>query len=446
MTAMSERAETAGPAEAAGEVAAGPVLPAADAELVDAVDEQLVRQLAGRAEAAGLSLTGEGGLLARLTKIVLEGALEGEMDAHLGYARHERAGGENGNARNGRRAKTVLTDVGPVHIEVPRDRDASFAPQVVAKRQRRLAGVSDLVISLVAKGLTTGEVAAHLAEIYDIEVSRETISNITDRVLEGLAEWQSRPLDAVYPVIFIDVINVKIRDGNVANRPIYVALAVTCDGEREVLGLWAGEHGEGEGARYWLRVLTEIKNRGTRDVCIVVCDGLKGLPEAIGQAWPQAVTQTCVIHLLRNSFRYASKRDWAAIAKDLKPVYTAASEAAALDAFAAFGETWEARYPAIIKLWENAWAEFVPFLAFDREIRTVICTTNAIESLNARFRRSVKARGHFPTEQAALKHLYLVITSMDPTGRGRKRWTNRWKAALNAFDITFDGRISAGRK
>jgi transposase-like protein len=446
MTAMSERAETAGPAEAAGEVAAGPVLPAADAELVDAVDEQLVRQLAGRAEAAGLSLTGEGGLLARLTKIVLEGALEGEMDAHLGYARHERAGGENGNARNGRRAKTVLTDVGPVQIEVPRDRDASFAPQVVAKRQRRLAGVSDLVISLVAKGLTTGEVAAHLAEIYDIEVSRETISNITDRVLEGLAEWQSRPLDAVYPVIFIDVINVKIRDGNVANRPIYVALAVTCDGEREVLGLWAGEHGEGEGARYWLRVLTEIKNRGTRDVCIVVCDGLKGLPEAIGQAWPQAVTQTCVIHLLRNSFRYASKRDWAAIAKDLKPVYTAASEAAALDAFAAFGETWEARYPAIIKLWENAWAEFVPFLAFDREIRTVICTTNAIESLNARFRRSVKARGHFPTEQAALKHLYLVITSMDPTGRGRKRWTNRWKAALNAFDITFDGRISAGRK
>jgi putative transposase len=447
MTAMTEPARSTGPAEAtAGEVALGAALPPADAELVDAIDERLVRQLAGRAEAAGLSLTGEGGLLARLTKIVLEGALEGEMDAHLGYARHERAGGEGGNSRNGRRAKTVLTDVGPVQIEVPRDRDASFEPRVVAKRQRRLAGVSDLVISLVAKGLTTGEVAAHLAEIYDIEVSRETISNITDRVLDGLAEWQSRPLDPVYPVIFIDVINVKIRDGNVANRPIYVALAVTCDGEREVLGLWAGEHGEGEGARYWLRVLTEIKNRGTRDVCIVVCDGLKGLPEAIGQAWPQAVTQTCVIHLLRNSFRYASKRDWAAIAKDLKPVYTAASEAAALDAFAAFGEKWEARYPAIIKLWENAWAEFVPFLAFDREIRTVICTTNAIESLNARFRRSVKARGHFPTEQAALKHLYLVITSMDPTGRGRKRWTNRWKAALNAFDITFDGRISAGRK
>jgi putative transposase len=296
MTAMTERAEPESPAEATGEMTAGRALPAANAELAAAIDEQLVRQLAGRAEAAGLSLTGEGGLLARLTKIVLEGALEGEMDAHLGYARHDRAGGEGGNSRNGRRAKTVLTDVGPVQIEVPRDRDASFEPRVVAKRQRRLAGVSDLVISLVAKGLTTGEVQAHLAEIYDIEVSRETISNITDRVLEGLAEWQNRPLDAVYPVIFIDVINVKIRDGNVANRPIYVALAVTADGERDVLGLWAGEHGGGEGAKYWLRVLTEIKNRGVADVCIVVCDGLKGLPDAISTAWPQAITQTCIVH------------------------------------------------------------------------------------------------------------------------------------------------------
>jgi putative transposase len=446
MTAMSERAETAGPAEAAGEVAAGPVLPAADAELAAAIDEQLVRQLAGRAEAAGLSLTGEGGLLARLTKIVLEGALEGEMDAHLGYARHERAGGENGNARNGRRAKTVLTDVGPVQIEVPRDRDASFAPRVVAKRQRRLAGVSDLVISLAAKGLTTGEVAAHLAEIYDIQVSRETISNITDRVLDGLAAWQSRPLDPVYAVLFLDAIHIKIRDGQVANRPIYVALGVTADGERDVLGLWAGEHGDGEGAKYWMRVLTEIRNRGTRDVLMVVCDGLKGFPDAIAQVWPQAVTQTCIVHLLRNSFRYASRRDWAAIAKDLKPVYTAATEAEALDRFADFSGAWEARYPAIVRLWENAWAEFTPFLTFDREIRALITTTNAIESLNARFRRSVKARGHFPTEQAALKHLYLVIISLDPTGRGRQRWSNRWKAALNAFDITFDGRLSAGRK
>jgi putative transposase len=446
MTAVMEPAGMTGPAKDSEGAGSEGVLPPVSAEFADAVDEQLVRQLAGRAAGAGLSLTGEGGLLARLTKIVLEGALEGEMDAHLGYARHDPAGRDGGNSRNGKRPKTVLTDIGPVQVEVPRDRDASFEPRIVAKRQRRLAGVNDLVVSLVAKGLTTGEVAAHLAEIYDIEVSRETISNITDRVLEGLAEWQSRPLDPVYPVIFIDAINVKIRDGQVANRPVYVALAVTCDGERDILGLWAGAHGDGEGAKYWLRVLTEIRNRGVADVCIVVCDGLKGLPEAIATAWPQAITQTCIVHLLRNSFKYASKKDWAAVARDLKPVYTAASEAAALDAFAEFSGTWETRYPAIIRLWENAWAEFVPFLAFDREIRTIICTTNAIESLNARFRRSVNARGHFPTELAALKHLYLVIISLDPTGRGRKRWSNRWKAALNAFDITFDGRVSAGRK
>jgi putative transposase len=212
------------------------------------------------------------------------------------------------------------------------------------------------------------------------------------------------------------------------------------------LGLWVGEHGNGEGAKYWLHVLTEVKNRGVADVCIVVCDGLQGLPDAISAVWPAAVTQTCVVHLLRNSFRYASRRDWAQLAGDLRPIYTAPTEAAALEALAAFAASWEARYPAIIRLWEQAWAEFVPFLAFDVEIRTVIATTNAIESVNARFRRSVKARSHFPNEQAALKHLYLTIVSLDPTGRGRRRWTNRWKAALNAFDIVFDGRVSAGRK
>jgi putative transposase len=216
-------------------------------------------------------------------------------------------------------------------------------------------------------------------------------------------------------VIFIDAINVKIRDGNVANRPIYIALAVTVDGERDILGLWAGEHGDGEGAKFWLRVLTEIKNRGVADVCMVVCDGLKGLPDAIAATWPQTVTQTCIVHLLRNSFRYASRKDWATIAKDLRPVYTAPSEAAALDRFAEFAATWEARYPAIIRLWHNAWAEFVPFLVFDVEIRKVVCTTNANESLNARLRRAVRARGHFPSEQAALKCLYLAINDDGPT-------------------------------
>src|SRR6266567_4387458 len=423
-----------------------PAEPVADDGLVDAAGEALARQLAERARAEGLSLAGPGGLLGRLTKVVLESALEGEMDAHLGYAKHDPAGNGSGNSRNGKRVKTVLTDVGPVQIEVPRDRDSSFEPQIVAKRQRRLGGVDDMVISLVAKGLTTGEVQAHLAEIYGVEVSRETISKITDRVLEGLAEWQSRPLDAVYAVMFIDVINVKIRDGNVANRPIYVALAGTADGERDILGLWAGEHGDGEGAKYWLRVLTEIKNRGTSDCLIVVCDGLKGLPEAVGQVWPQTIVQTCVVHLLRNTFKYASRRDWAAVAKDLKPVYTAPSEAAALDRFAEFAEVWEKKYPAIVRLWTNAWSEFVPFLQFDTHIRTVISTTNAIESVNARIRRAVNARGHFPNEQAALKCVYLAIMSLDPTGKGRQRWSNRWKAALNAFDITFDGRLSAGQR
>ena len=367
---------------------------------LDGVDEQLIRQLADRARAQGLRLTGEGGLLARLTKTVVESALEGELDDHLGYAKHDPAGRNGGNSRNGRRGKTVLTDVGPVEIAVPRDRDSSFEPQLVAKHQRRLSGVEDLVISLSAKGLTTGEICAHLSEVYGAQVSKQTISTITDPGAGGMAAWQSRPLDPVYPVIFIDCIQVKIREGNVANRPIYVALAVTVNGTRDILGLWAGEHGDGEGAKYWLRVLSEIKNRGVADVCLVVCDGLKGLPEAIESVWPQAITQTCVVHLLRNSFRYASKRDWSAIAKDLKPVYTAASEQAALDAFAEFAATWEQRYPAIIKLWENAWPEFVPFLRFDKHIRTVVCTTNAIESINARLHRAVHARGRAETEGA----------------------------------------------
>ena len=413
---------------------------------LSAADEQLLRELTERARAGGLKLTGEGGLPGKLTKMVVEGALEGEMDDHLGYSKHASEGRDGGNSRNGHRAKTVLTEAGPVEISVPRDRDSSFEPKIVAKRQRRLTGVEDMVISLSAKGLTHGEISAHLAEVYGAEVSKQTITAITDRVMEGMAEWQSRPLDPVYAVVFIDAIQVKIREGQVANRPVYLALGVTADGTRDILGLWAGEHGDGEGAKFWLRVLSEIKNRGTRDVLMVVCDGLKGLPDAVNSVWEKTIVQTCIVHLLRNSFKYASKKDWAGVAKDLKPVYTAVSEAAALDAFAEFSAKWEKRYPAIVRLWENAWAEFTPFLQFDNEIRTIICTTNAIESINARLRRAVNARGHFPTEQAALKCLYLAVMSLDPTGQGRKRWSNRWKGALNAFDITFDGRLSAGRK
>jgi putative transposase len=408
---------------------------------LDAVDEQLIAQLAGRARAGGLELTGEDGLLAQLTKRLVEAALEGEITDHLGYACHDPAGRDGGNSRNGHRTKTVLTEVGPVSIDVPRDRDGSFTPTIVKKRQRRLSGVDGMVISLSAKGLTTGEIQAHLADVYGAQVSRQTISTITDKVVEGMAEWQNRPLDPVYPVIFIDAINVKIRDGQVANRPIYVALAVTRDGHRDILGLWAGDGGEG--AKYWLHVLTELKNRGVNDVLMIVCDGLPGLPDAIATVWPQTITQTCIVHLLRNSFRYAGRQHWDAIAKALRPVYTAPTEAAAMERFLEFCEAWGERYPAIVRLWENAWAEFVPFLAFDTEIRKVICSTNAIESVNSRIRRAVRARGHFPNEQAALKCVYLAIMSLDPTGTGQKRWMMRWKPALNAFDLAFDGRLTA---
>jgi transposase-like protein len=403
------------------------------------VDETIAQELVERARSEGTALVGPGGLLTGLTKTVLETALEAELDEHLGYPRHAVEGNNTGNSRNGVRAKTVLTDVGPVEIEVPRDREGSFEPQIVKKRQRRLVGVDELVISLAAKGLTTGEIAAHLADVYGAEVSKDTISRITEAVVEELAIWQSRPLDRVYPVVFIDAIHVKIRDGKVVNRPVYTVVGVTVHGERDILGLWVGDGGEGP--KYWHQVLSEILNRGTVDVCIVVCDGLRGLPEAVADVWPRAIVQTCVLHLIRNSFRYASKADWAELARDLRPVYSAPTEAAANAALEELAGKWGERYPAIIKLWQNAWAEFVPFLAYSSEIRKVIYSTNAIESVHARFRRAVRARGHFPNEQAALKCLYLTIRSLDPTGRGRARWITRWKAALNAFAVTFEGRI-----
>jgi len=404
--------------------------------------QQLARELVTAARAEGVELVGPGGLLTGLTKTVLETALEAEMSEHLGYDKHDPAGDLSGNSRNGTRTKTVLTEIGPVQIEVPRDRDASFEPVIVRKRQRRLDGIDEIVLSLTARGLTTGEVAAHFAEVYGATVSRDTISRITDKVLEEMTEWQNRPLDAVYPVLFVDAIHLKVRDGQVTNRPFYVVIGVTVDGHRDILGLWAGEGGgAGEGAKYWLHVFTEIKNRGVEDVCIVVCDGLPGLPAAIGTVWPQALVQACVLHLIRNTFRYASRRYWEQMAKDLRPVYTAPTEAAAVERFAEFVETWGGLYPAIVTLWRNAWSEFVPFLDYDVEIRKVICSTNAIESINARYRRAVRARGHFPTEQAALKCLYLVTRSLDPTGKGRARWAIRWKPALNAFAIAFPGRI-----
>jgi transposase-like protein len=403
------------------------------------VEETIAQELVERARSEGVELVGPGGLLTGLTKTVLETALDAELDEHLGYPKHAVEGRNTGNSRNGSRSKTVLTEVGEVELDVPRDRDGSFEPKIVRKRQRRMSGVDELVISLAAKGLTTGEVAAHLAEVYGAEVSRDTISRITDAVVEELGTWQSRPLEPVYPVVFIDAIHVKIRDGKVANRPIYTVVGVTVAGERDILGLWVGDGSEG--AKYWHQVLTEILNRGTVDVLIVCCDGLRGLPDAIADVWPQAIVQTCVLHLIRNSFRYASKADWAELAKDLRPVYSAPTEAAARAALDELEQKWGDKYPAIIRLWQNAWAEFVPFLAYSPEIRKVIYSTNAIESMHARFRRAVRVRGHFPNEQAALKCLYLTVRSLDPTGRGRARWITRWKPALNAFAVTFEGRL-----
>src|SRR5690606_34970463 len=405
-------------------------------EIID--EKQIAEQLLTQAKEQGVSLVGPGGLLGGLTKTVLETALEAEMTEHLGYEKHQVT--DSANARNGTRSKTVLTEVGAVEIAGPRDREGSFEPKIVRKRQRRLDGIDEIVLSLTARGLTTGEVAAHFDDVYGASVSKETISKITDKVIEEMTEWQNRPLDRVYPVVFIDAIVVKVRDGQVRNKPFYVAIGVTTAGERDILGIWAGDGGEG--AKFWLGVLTELKNRGVEDVCIVVCDGLKGLPESITTTWELAVVQTCIIHLIRNTFKFASRKYWDQIARDLRPVYTARTEAAARARFEEFAEKWGTMYPAIRKLWENAWTEFIPFLDYDVEIRRIICSTNAIESLNARYRRAVRARGHFPNDAAALKCLYLVTRSLDPTGRGRARWVTRWKPALNAFAITFEGRIN----
>jgi putative transposase len=405
-------------------------------------EQQAAVELVRLAQEQGLSLTGPDGLLKQLTKAVLETALNEEMTEHLGYEKHDPPGAGTGNIRNGTRAKAVLTDTtGAVEIEVPRDRAATFEPQIVKKRQRRLSGVDEVVLSLYAKGLTTGEISAHFAEIYGASVSKETISRITDKVIVEMNDWAVRPLDETYAAIFIDAIVVKVRDGQVANRPFYAAIGVTLAGERDILGLWAGTGGEG--AKFWMSVLTDLRNRGIKDVFFVVCDGLKGLPEVVGNVWPQAIVQTCIIHLIRNTFRLTSRKYWDEIKRDVKPIYTAVNATAARAAFDELAEKWGQRYPAVIRLWDNAWSEFIPFLDYDVEIRRVICSTNAIESLNARYRRAIKARGHFPSEQAALKCLYLVTRSLDPTGVGRARWTLRWKPALNAFAITFGDRFPA---
>ena len=396
--------------------------------------------MVAEAKARGLALTGPDGLLKLFTRNVLEAALNEEMTEHLGHAKNQAdPSRDSTNVRNGSRSKTVISDVaGEVEIDVPRDRESTFEPQIVRKRQRRLTDVDEIVLSLYAKGMTTGEISAHFAEIYGASVSKETISRITDKVVAEMNDWASRPLDAVYAAVFIDAIHVKVRDGQVANRPVYAAIGVTVDGCKDVLGLWMGVGGEG--AKFWMSVLVDLKNRGVRDVLFLVCDGLKGLPEVVANVWPQTIVQTCVVHLIRNTFRLVGRQDWDAVKRDVKSIYAAPGPDAALVAMDELEEKWGRKYGAMIRLWRNAWEEFVPFLSFDAEIRKVICSTNAIESLNARYRRAVRARGHFPTEQAAMKCLYLVTRSLDPTGTGRTRWTMRWKPVINAFAITFGDR------
>lgn len=404
------------------------------------LDVQLAAELIEKAKAEGVSLVGPDGLLAGITKTVLQAALEAEMTEHLGYDKGERPAQPTGNHRNGTSSKTVSTEVGAVEVRVPRDRAGVFDPQIVPKHARRIAGFDEAIVSLYAKGLTTGEIRAHLAEIYQVEVSRDLISRVTDKVVEEMEAWRARPLDAVYPVVPIDALYVKIREGQVANRPIYVAIGINCAGERDVLGLWVGTGGEG--AKHWMTVLAELRNRGVADVCIACCDGLKGLPEAIEEIWPQATVQQCVVHLVRASLRYASKVHWSRLTRDLRQIYTAPTETAAEARFTEFENEWGPRYPAMIRLWRDAWPTFTPFLAFPPEIRKIVYTTNAIESLNARFRQATRRRGHFPSEQAALKVLYLVIRQPLKNRPNVTGKTPGWKAALNALALHYGERIT----
>lgn len=415
--------------------------PRQESEHQPVVSEEMAEQLLARAEAEGVDIVGPDGLLGQVSKAVLERALSEELTEHLGYDRHDPSGRGSGNSRNGSYGKRVLTDLGPVDLEIPRDRAGSFEPKIVPKGTRRLEGFNEKVIALYARGMTTRDIQSHLREMYQVQVSPDLISRVTDAVVEELTEWQNRPLDAVWPVIFIDALNVKIRDGIVANRPVYVAIGVDLEGAKHVLGLWVGKGG-GESAKFWLSVLAELRNRGVADVCILCCDGLKGLPDAVTATWPATIVQTCVVHLIRASLRYASRKHWPAISAGLRPVYTAVDEAAAEAALTDFADRFGARYPAIVRLWRTHWAEFIPFLAFPPEVRKVIYTTNLIESINARLRKVVRTRGHFPSEQAALKVLYLAVRNLDsfrsPSVGTR---SSGWKQALQAFTIYFEGRI-----
>ena len=380
-------------------------------------------------------IVGPGGVLAQLTKRLVERALAAELTEHLGYEPHQEPPGGTGNTRNGSTAKTLATEHGAVEVRTPRDRQATFEPQIVRKGQRRFEGFDDKILALYSRGLSTRDIEAHLAEIYGVKVGRDLISRVTDAVMDDVREWQQRPLDDVYPVLFLDALVLKVREGGtVQRRACYLALGVTVDGERDVLGMWFQE---AEGAKFWMQVLNELKQRGVRDILLCCVDGLKGFPEAIEAIYPNATVQTCIVHLIRHSLRYVPRREREQVARDLKPIYTAVDADAAQAALEAFDDKWGARFPVITQAWLNAWEYVTPFLAFPPELRRVVYTTNAIEALNRQLRKAIKTKGHFPNEEAARKLIYLAITNAVPAWTRTRNWTT----ALLAFKIHFGDRL-----
>jgi putative transposase len=380
-------------------------------------------------------IAGPGGLLAELTKRLVERALEVELTDHVGYEPHQEPPGGAPNTRNGTSPKTLVTEHGRVAIDAPRDRDGSFSPKVVKKRQRRFQGFDDKLLALYSRGLSVRDIRAHLQEIYGVEVSIDLISRVTDGVMDDVREWAKRPLEDIYPIVFLDCMVIKVRDGGtVQRRALYLALGVTLDGDRDVLGMWFQET---EGAKFWMQVLSDLKQRGVRDILIACVDGLTGFPDAIEAIFPKTTVQTCVVHLIRSSLKYVPRREREQVARDLKPIYTATDADQAQAELERFDEKWGARFPVITQAWLNAWEYVTPFLAFPAEVRRVIYTTNAIEALNRQLRKAIKTKGSFPNEDAARKLVYLALQNATP------QWTRtrNWTAALLAFKIHFGDRV-----
>ncbi len=396
-------------------------------------DEVIDELLAGASTEE--EIVGPGGVLAALTRRLVERAMEVELTDHLGYEPHAEPPGGTGNTRNGSTPKTLATEHGPVRIDTPRDRDGSFEPKIVRKRQRRFRGFDEKILALYSRGLSTRDVEAHLAEIYGVKVGRDLISRVTDAVMDDVRAWAQRPLEDVYPIVFLDCLVLKIREGgSVQRRACYLALGVTVDGDRDVLGMWFQET---EGAKFWMQVLSELKQRGVQDILIACVDGLTGFPDAIEAIFPKTTVQTCIVHLIRNSLKYVPRREREQVARDLKPIYTAVDADAAQTALEAFDEKWGQRFPVITQAWLNAWEHVIPFLAFPDEVRRVIYTTNAIEALNRQLRKAIKTKGHFPNEDAARKLIYLALINAVP------QWTRtrNWTIALLAFKIHFGDRL-----